>query len=71
MTLPHWAKLSNKKEKNSIYVVFFSWILLNNINTSEWTEIEREAGTRQGQWNLAADWDISWEAAASKTLQVT
>lgn len=49
MRLPHWAKLSNKKEKNSIYVVFFSWILLNNINTSEWTEIEREAGTRQGQ----------------------
>lgn len=30
-------------------MLFFSWILYNNINTSEWTEMEQEEGTRQGQ----------------------
>lgn len=72
MRLPHWAKLSNKKEKekNNIYVVIF----LDPFKQHEhfWmTEIEWEEQTRQGQQNVAADWDISWEAAASKTLQVT
>lgn len=50
MRLPHWAKLSNKKEKekNNIYVVIF----LDPFKQHEhfWmTEIEWEEQTRQGQ----------------------
>jgi len=45
---------------------FFSQSLKNNINTSEWTQMEQEESTRKGQYNLATGWDISWEERASK-----
>lgn len=32
---------------------FFSQSLKNNINTSEWTQMEQEESTRKGQYNLA------------------
>lgn len=43
-TLDQVIKWERKK-----YLCWFFWILLNNMNTSEWTETEREEGTRQGQ----------------------
>lgn len=62
MKLPQWSKLSNNNNKKPVYVVFFPpQSLKNNINTSEWTQMEQEEGTRKEQYNLATGWDISWE----------
>lgn len=68
MRLPHWPKLSNNSKKTCLCCLsfFFPRSLKNNINTSEWTQMEQEEGTRKGQYNLATGWDISWEERANK-----
>lgn len=68
MRLPHWPKLSNNNKKTCLCCLsfFFPRSLKNNINTSEWTQMEQEEGTRKGQYNLATGWDISWEERANK-----